>query len=159
MDGNGVEVVENFNKTEHLGWFFASVFTRELQLQLDHVRIAVKDAGPVIENIHFPEPLVERELQNLKEVTLSGPNDLPPKFLKELAGELSNPEWKAANIYPIYMSGARSKITLPTLDNLHTYLRICNPDNSLQVLLMIEVGSDGFASLVMDYTVSKVASR
>ncbi|VDL89712.1 unnamed protein product [Schistocephalus solidus] len=49
--------------------------------------------------------------------------------------------------------------TLPTLDNLDTFLRICNPDDSLQDLLMIEVGSDGFASLVMDYTVSKVASR
>ncbi|VDL86103.1 unnamed protein product [Schistocephalus solidus] len=49
--------------------------------------------------------------------------------------------------------------TLPTLDNLDTFLRICNPDDSLQVLLMIEAGSDGFASLVMDYAVSKVASQ
>ncbi|VDL87090.1 unnamed protein product [Schistocephalus solidus] len=47
----------------------------------------------------------------------------------------------------------------PTLDNLDTFLRICNPDDRLQVLLMIEAGSDGFASLVMDYAVSKVASR
>ncbi|VDM02749.1 unnamed protein product [Schistocephalus solidus] len=49
--------------------------------------------------------------------------------------------------------------SLPTLDNLDTFLRICNPDDSLQVLLMIEVGFDGFASLVMDYAVSKVESR
>uniref|UniRef100_A0A183S8N3 Pecanex-like protein n=1 Tax=Schistocephalus solidus TaxID=70667 RepID=A0A183S8N3_SCHSO len=36
---------------------------------------------------------------------------------------------------------------LPTLDNLDTSLRICNLDDSLQVLLMIEAGSDGFATL------------
>uniref|UniRef100_A0A183TJA0 Reverse transcriptase domain-containing protein n=1 Tax=Schistocephalus solidus TaxID=70667 RepID=A0A183TJA0_SCHSO len=49
-------------------------------------------------------------------------------------------------------------VAFPTLYNLDTFLRICNPDDSLQVLLMIEAGSDGFDSLVMDYAVSKVAS-
>ncbi|VDL91197.1 unnamed protein product [Schistocephalus solidus] len=46
-------------------------------------------------------------------------------------------------------------LTLPTLDNLDDFLRICNPDYCLQILLMIEAGSDGFASLVMGYAVSK----
>ncbi|VDM00168.1 unnamed protein product [Schistocephalus solidus] len=77
MDENGVEVVENCVKTEHLGRFFASVFTREPEHQLEHVNSAVIDAGPVLENVLFPEPLVERELQNLKEVKSSGPDDLP----------------------------------------------------------------------------------
>ncbi|VDM00742.1 unnamed protein product [Schistocephalus solidus] len=47
----------------------------------------------------------------------------------------------------------------PTLDNLDTFLRFCNPDDGLQVQLMIKAGSDGFASLVVDYAVSKVGSR
>ncbi|VDM03853.1 unnamed protein product [Schistocephalus solidus] len=50
-------------------------------------------------------------------------------------------------------------IALPTLYNLDTFLRICNLDDSLQVLLMIKADSDGFASFVMDYAVSKVASE
>ncbi|VDM05933.1 unnamed protein product [Schistocephalus solidus] len=91
MDGNGVEVVENCDKAEHLGQFFASVFTREPKLRLDHVSSAVVVAGPVLEYILFQEPLVERELRNLKEAKSSGADDLPVKFLKELAGKLSKP--------------------------------------------------------------------
>ncbi|VDL92808.1 unnamed protein product [Schistocephalus solidus] len=124
MDGNGVKIVESCEKAVLLGWFFASVFTKEPELQLDHDNSGVIDAGPVLEYIRFPEPLMERELQNLKEARSSGLDDLPAKFLKELAGELSKPlahifntsfesgklpsEWKAANIYPIYKSGALS---------------------------------------------------
>uniref|UniRef100_A0A183TJP9 Reverse transcriptase domain-containing protein n=1 Tax=Schistocephalus solidus TaxID=70667 RepID=A0A183TJP9_SCHSO len=91
-----------------------SILPLEPELQLDHDNSSVKDAGLVLEYILFPEPLVDRELQNLKEAKSSGPDDLPAKFLKELAGELSKPlahifnssfesgkqpsEWKAANI-------------------------------------------------------------
>ncbi|VDM00177.1 unnamed protein product [Schistocephalus solidus] len=39
-------------------------------------------------------------------------------------------------------------IPLPTLDNLDSFLRICNPNDGLQVQLMIKAGSDGFASLI-----------
>ncbi|VDL88275.1 unnamed protein product [Schistocephalus solidus] len=91
MDGKCVEVFENCEKAEHLGRFFASVFTREPELQLDHVNSTVIDAGPVLEYILFQEPFVERELRNLKEAKSSGTDDLPAKFLKELASELSKP--------------------------------------------------------------------
>ncbi|VDL88045.1 unnamed protein product [Schistocephalus solidus] len=90
MDGHGVEVVENCEKAEHLGRFFASVFTGERELKLDHVSSAVIEAGSVLEYILFLEPLVDRALRNLKKSKSSGPDDLPAKFLKELAGELSN---------------------------------------------------------------------
>ncbi|VDM06289.1 unnamed protein product [Schistocephalus solidus] len=72
MDGNCVEVVENCGKAEHLGQFITSVFTREPELQLDHVNSAVINASPVL---LFPEPLVERELQNLNKAKSSGPDD------------------------------------------------------------------------------------
>ncbi|VDL95591.1 unnamed protein product [Schistocephalus solidus] len=126
MDGAGGEFVENFEKVEYLGRFFASVFTREPEHQLDYVNSAVIDAGPVLEYILFPEPLMQRDMQNLKEAKSMGPDDLPAKFLKELAGELSKPlahifnslfesgklpsEWKAVNICHKYKSGARSNV-------------------------------------------------
>ncbi|VDM02594.1 unnamed protein product [Schistocephalus solidus] len=47
----------------------------------------------------------------------------------------------------------------PTLNNLDAFLRFHKPEHCLQVQLMIEAGSDGFASSLMDYAVSKVASR
>ncbi|VDM06093.1 unnamed protein product [Schistocephalus solidus] len=75
MDGNGVEIAESCEKAELVGRFFASVFTKEPELQLDHDNSGVIDAGPVLEYILFPEPLVDRELQNLKEAKLSGPDD------------------------------------------------------------------------------------
>ncbi|VDL88006.1 unnamed protein product [Schistocephalus solidus] len=65
MDANGVEIVENCEKAELLGRFFASVFIKELELQLDHDNSDVIDAGPALEYKLFPEPPVERELQNL----------------------------------------------------------------------------------------------
>ncbi|VDM06103.1 unnamed protein product [Schistocephalus solidus] len=126
MDGNGVEIVESCEKAELLGRFFASVFTKEPELQIDHGNSCVIEAGPVLEYILFPKPLVERELQNLKESKASGPEDLPAKLLKELAGELSKPlahifnsyfesgklpsEWKAAKLYPICKSGTQSNV-------------------------------------------------
>ncbi|VDL86269.1 unnamed protein product [Schistocephalus solidus] len=67
MDGNGVEIIESCDKAELLGRFFASVFTEEPELQLDHDNSGVIDAGPGLEYIQLPEPVVERELQNLKE--------------------------------------------------------------------------------------------
>ncbi|BHF60820.1 hypothetical protein SprV_0100378700 [Sparganum proliferum] len=85
---------------------------------------AVETAGPVLDSILFSTAVVERELQNLKEAKSSGPDNIPAKFLKELANELSKPlanifrssfelgrlpsEWKTANIFPIYKGGARS---------------------------------------------------
>ncbi|VDL95642.1 unnamed protein product [Schistocephalus solidus] len=40
------------------------------------------------------------------------------------------------------------RLASPTLDNLETFLRFCNPDDGLQVQLMIKAGFDGFASLI-----------
>ncbi|VDL98448.1 unnamed protein product [Schistocephalus solidus] len=96
MDVNDVEIVESCEKAELLGRFFASIFTKEPEFQLDHDNSGVLDAGPVLAYILFPEPLVERELRNLKEAKSSGPDDLPAKILKKLASEVSKP---LAHIY------------------------------------------------------------
>ncbi|VDL87889.1 unnamed protein product [Schistocephalus solidus] len=36
----------------------------------------------------------------------------------------------------------------PILDKLYIFRRFCNPDDALQVQLMIKPGSDGFTSLI-----------
>ncbi|BHF75133.1 hypothetical protein SprV_0501822900 [Sparganum proliferum] len=123
-DDNGVEITENSEKTELLGQYFASVFTRETEFRSHSASNAVETAGPVLDSILFPTAVVERELKNLKEAKCSGPDNIPAKFLKELANELSKPlahifrssfelgrlpsEWKTANIFPIYKGGART---------------------------------------------------
>ncbi|VDM05454.1 unnamed protein product [Schistocephalus solidus] len=60
-----------------------------------------------------------------------------------------------------YLVDIRSHFStiIATLENLDTFLRVCNPDDGLRDLLMIMAGSDVFATLLVDYAVSKVASR
>nr|VZI28161.1 unnamed protein product [Spirometra erinaceieuropaei] len=119
---NGVEITENSGKAEQLRWYFASVSTRETDFRSHSASNAVETAGPLLEFIHFQTAVAERELQNLKEAKSSGPDNIPAKFLKELAFELSMPlahilrssfelgrlpsEWKTANIFPIYKGGS-----------------------------------------------------
>ncbi|BHF67258.1 hypothetical protein SprV_0301028400 [Sparganum proliferum] len=123
-DDNGVEITENSEKTELLGQYFASLFTSETEFRSHSASNAVETAGPVLDSILFPTAVVERELKNLKEAKCSGPDNIPAKFLKKLANELSKPlahifrssfelgrlpsEWKTANTFPIYKGGART---------------------------------------------------
>nr|VZI01721.1 unnamed protein product [Spirometra erinaceieuropaei] len=88
-DGNGVEITENTEKAENLDQYFASVFTRETEFRSRSASNAVETAGRVLDSILFPTAVVERELKNLKEAKSSGPDNIPAKFLKELANELS----------------------------------------------------------------------
>nr|VZI31978.1 unnamed protein product [Spirometra erinaceieuropaei] len=123
-DDNGVEIIENSEKAEHLGQYFVSLFARETEFRSCSASNAVETAGPVLDSILFATAVVERELKNLKEAKSSGPDNIPAKFLKELANELSKPlayifrssfelgrlpsEWKTVNIFPIYKGGART---------------------------------------------------
>nr|VZI08034.1 unnamed protein product [Spirometra erinaceieuropaei] len=90
-DDNGVEIIENSEKAEHLGQYFASVFTRETEFRCLSAGNALETVGPVLDSIHFPAAAMERKLKNLKEAKSSGPDNIPAKFFKELANELSTP--------------------------------------------------------------------
>ncbi|VDL99613.1 unnamed protein product [Schistocephalus solidus] len=54
----------------------------------------------------------------------------------------------SSNLLSTMSSSSLTSTTSQTLDNLDTFLRFCNPDDGLQVQLMIQAGSDGFASLI-----------
>ncbi|VDM05197.1 unnamed protein product [Schistocephalus solidus] len=82
-------IAGDFNLPE-VHWFPTSGPTKfeDLFASVDHVRSAVENASPVFEYILFSAPLMERELQNLKEAKSSGPDDLLANFLNELASKL-----------------------------------------------------------------------
>ncbi|BHF66871.1 hypothetical protein SprV_0200989400 [Sparganum proliferum] len=79
--------------------------------------------GPTIEHVSFAEAIVRKELLKLNESKSPGPDDIPPKLLKELAGELSKSlsmlfqasfeagylpaDWKSARITPIHKGGSK----------------------------------------------------
>ncbi|BHF62260.1 hypothetical protein SprV_0200524100 [Sparganum proliferum] len=78
---------------------------------------------PIIETVQFTEGMVLTELLRLKESKSPGPDEIPAKIVKELAGELSKPlsmlfhtsfetgylppDWKLAWITPLYKGGSR----------------------------------------------------
>ncbi|BHF59610.1 hypothetical protein SprV_0100257100 [Sparganum proliferum] len=82
---------------------------------------------PSVSHILFSEGIVRRELEALNESKSPGPDEIPPKLLKELASELSVPlsmlfqtsfdtgtlpiDWKLALITPLYKGGSRASTT------------------------------------------------
>ncbi|BHF79037.1 hypothetical protein SprV_0602215400 [Sparganum proliferum] len=82
---------------------------------------------PSVSHILFSEGIVRRELEALNESKSPGPDEIPPRLLKELASELSVPlsmlfqtsfdtgtlpiDWKLAHITPLYKGGSRASTT------------------------------------------------
>nr|VZI00015.1 unnamed protein product [Spirometra erinaceieuropaei] len=118
---DNVELYEDDEKAGHLSRFFQSVFTREAAVPADHCNV---DNVPKIGSVVLTKAIVQQELLKLKEATSPGPDELPAKFLKELATELAEPlcllfkasvdagrlppEWKTAWISPIHKIGSRA---------------------------------------------------
>ncbi|VDM05486.1 unnamed protein product [Schistocephalus solidus] len=55
-----------------------------------------------------------------------------------------------SNLLRTMSSSSLTSTASPTLYNLDNFLRFCNPNDGLQVQLMIKAGSDSFASLIGD---------
>ncbi|BHF77978.1 hypothetical protein SprV_0602108800 [Sparganum proliferum] len=108
-------------KADHLSEFFRSVFSSETGFNPSALQSF--EGTPIIETVQFTEGMVLTELLRLKESKSPGPDEIPAKILKELAGELSKPlsmlfhtsfetgylppDWKSAWITPLYKGGSR----------------------------------------------------
>ncbi|BHF68944.1 hypothetical protein SprV_0301198500 [Sparganum proliferum] len=95
--------------------FFQSVYTNEARFLPPSIE---ELPTPSVSHILFLEGIVRRELEALNESKSPGPDEIPPKLLKELASELSVPfsmlfqtpfdtgtlpiDWKLAHITPLY---------------------------------------------------------
>nr|VZI33590.1 unnamed protein product [Spirometra erinaceieuropaei] len=116
-----VEISEDGEKAEHFSQFFKSIFTSESPFTLPDYDF---DEGPKIESVSFDEATVRKELMTLNESKSPGPDDIPPKLLKELAAELAKPlsrlfqasfeagrlpaDWKSARITPLHKGGSKA---------------------------------------------------
>nr|VZH94453.1 unnamed protein product [Spirometra erinaceieuropaei] len=119
--GGDVEISEDGEKTEHFSQFFKSIFTSESPFTPPDYDF---DEGPNIESVSFDEATVRKELMTLNESKSPGPDDIPPKLLKELAAELAKPlsmlfqasfeagclpaDWKSARITPLHKGGSKA---------------------------------------------------
>ena len=83
---NGVLHTENQSKAEILNDQFVSVFTHEDTSDVPHLH---GPTYPSISDLHVSTKGVEKLLGNIKPSKAAGPDQIPCRFLKELASELA----------------------------------------------------------------------
>ncbi|BHF76599.1 hypothetical protein SprV_0501969800 [Sparganum proliferum] len=117
----GEHLTEDRAKADHVSEFFWAVSSSETGFNpsaLQHF-----EDTTIMETVQFTEGMILTELQRLKESKSPGPDEIPAKILKELAGELAKPlamlfhtsfetgylpsDWKSAWITPLYKGGSR----------------------------------------------------
>ena len=105
-----------------LNEFFCSVFTEEDITRLPEVEHLYTGTEPLV-SVDFSPGVLEKKLKQLKPTSAPGPDKLWPRVLHSLADVLSiplamvytrclsegtvPPEWKRANITPIYKKGSK----------------------------------------------------
>ncbi|CAH1277366.1 Hypp9585 [Branchiostoma lanceolatum] len=110
-------------KAEELNNFFASVFTSEDLSTIP--RVDARQSETTLGSLEVTEEAVRKKLEALNPNKSAGPDNIHPRILRELAGELAYPlailfnkslksaklpeEWKVAHITPIHKKGARTQ--------------------------------------------------
>nr|VZI54006.1 unnamed protein product [Spirometra erinaceieuropaei] len=116
-----VEISEDGEKAEHFSQFSNSIFTSESAFTPPDCDF---DEGSKIESVSFSEETVRKELMTINESKSPGPDDIPPKLLKDLAAELAKPlsmlfqasfeagclpaDWKSGRITPMHKGGSKA---------------------------------------------------
>ena len=107
-------------KADALNTFFVSVFTRE---DVDNLPDFQDRTNDILSKVLITESDLKYRLSSLKVDKSSGPDNVHPKILKELSGEIAMPlklifeksldegklpkEWKIAEVKPIFKKGDR----------------------------------------------------
>ncbi|XP_063954973.1 uncharacterized protein LOC135153949 [Lytechinus pictus] len=134
---DGSPIHSDQGKAEALNTYFASVFTSENVNYLPDLT-GINHGEAVIKEVTVNPDIVEKKLRNLNGNKSAGPDNIHPRFIKELARELAEPmsvlsnrsleeaklpeDWKARNVTPIHKKGSRKAmenyrpVTLASVD-------------------------------------------
>ena len=116
-------VTDSKQQAQILNEFFATVFTRSTD---PLPQIASRDPNiPTLTEVPVTEKAIETAIDQIKEYSASGPDEIPSKVIKELKMELLLPlamlftksiesgkipeEWRDADVVPIFKKGRRSE--------------------------------------------------
>nr|VZI48243.1 unnamed protein product [Spirometra erinaceieuropaei] len=133
-DDNSVEIVENSEKAEHLGRYFASVLTGETEFCIRSVSNALETTGSVLNSKLFPISFVDRELQNLEEAKFSVADNILAKFLKKSTSNLFKP---LTHIFPSSFELGR----LPSNGRQKLSSRYTRPNDSIRICVDFSIDS------------------
>ena len=117
---NGILHSDPQKKADILNNQFKSVFTKDLDSATDNTP---QSDFPILDDICITEPGVLKLLQNLDPTKASGPDNISPKILKELANEIAPSltlifkksydtgmvpaDWRHATVAPIFKKGEK----------------------------------------------------
>ena len=116
----GALVTDPVAKANVLNAQFQSVFTRETPLTEEH---KAEQEYPAIADVRFTVNGVRKLLENLDPTKAVGPDEIPPRVLKELASDIAPvlteifnrsyqtgvmpDDWRKANVVPAYKKGKK----------------------------------------------------
>ena len=122
LKDQGILISDNAKKAKLLNQQFHSVFTQE---DMSSIPNMTKGHLPTMPGFKIHQTGVQKLLANLKPNKATGPDDIPPRILKETAEEITPiltlifqrsidtgslpTDWKKANVSPIYKKGDRTK--------------------------------------------------
>ena len=115
---DGKLYTDDKDRADILNDFFASVFTKEDDLNIPHLDESSRSQGISISDLRVTPEEVEKKLKELNPAKAQGPDGIPPKVLKELSKEIAIPlslifnkslelgkipdDWKTAVVTAIY---------------------------------------------------------
>ena len=123
-DEKGNLVTSDEERAEILNKFFTSVFLKEDVSNLPNIEEGCFSSGKNIQDVIITPEAVEKKLKKLNPQKAQGPDQIPPRVLKELNKELAKPlsilftksiqtgkvpkEWKNAEVTAIFKKGNKT---------------------------------------------------
>ena len=122
INDNGDVIVDPREQAKILNEYYGSVFTHDGE---ECPEVRQREDGLILEEVEITEKVVEEVIKELKDDSAAGPDNIPPRLIKELKEEAVRPltllfqrsmkegripeDWRLANVTPIFKKGKKGE--------------------------------------------------